>query len=390
MKSEQAPKGSGESRYPQRLYLVFILLALVSSLGLDYIAARKGRPAYLFSFPAPEKEVVEVPVSLSASVLRFLDESGISREVVQELEDETGGPLIQVHLGLEAYSKIEAGLEKVLRAKKASLEKQEKKTEEEVTFSWLVRGRDQEQLALQFSCPLPAPAPKEEAPPRRKENRVAIIIDDMGNSLETLQEICDLRRPLTISILPQSAYARESAQMAHDNGLEVMLHLPGESLNHQEGNDSTAGLVRSGMSDEEIRTLVEDSLAQVPYAIGVNNHMGSKITQEESLMRPILEILKEKDLFFLDSRTSSHSIAYDLANRMGLRSAYRNTFLDSSVGVEFSKQKMKELFRLAQKKGKAIGIGHPFPETLRALRENMALAEKYKVKLVLASEVILE
>jgi polysaccharide deacetylase 2 family uncharacterized protein YibQ len=188
--------------------------------------------------------------------------------------------------------------------------------------------------------------------------------------------------------LPLSPYAEESARVAHENGLEVMLHLPGESLNHQEGNDSTAGLIRSGMSREDIRDIVEESIARVPYIQGVNNHMGSKITQEEAVMRPILEILKRRDLFFLDSRTTADSIAFDLARKMGLRSAYRNVFLDTSVGVEFSKKKLIELLHLSQKKGRAIGIGHPFPETLQALRESLPLLSGSDVKLVFVSEII--
>jgi hypothetical protein len=116
--------------------------------------------------------------------------------------------------------------------------------------------------------------------------------------------------------------------------------------------------------------------------------MGSKITQEEPVMLPILGLLKSRGLYFLDSRTTAESIAFNLAQKMGLRAAYRNVFLDSSVGVDFSKKKIIELSRLSQKKGRAIAIGHPFPETLQALRENIHLLKKYGVKPVFASEII--
>jgi polysaccharide deacetylase 2 family uncharacterized protein YibQ len=210
----------------------------------------------------------------------------------------------------------------------------------------------------------------------------------MGNSLEALHEVCDLHVPLTISVLPQSPYGQETAQTAHDNHLEVMLHLPGESVNHQEGNPAPMAIVRSDMTADEIVAMLEDSLGRVPYATGVNNHMGSKITQEEPVMRPILGFIKEKGLFFVDSRTASQSIAYDLAQKMGVRSTYRNVFLDSEVGVEFSRKKLIELFKLAQKKRRAVGIGHPFPETLQALKSNLHLSKKYGVSLVLASQII--
>ena len=105
-------------------------------------------------------------------------------------------------------------------------------------------------------------------------------------------------------------------------------------------------------------------------------------------MAPILAVLKEKGLFFLDSRTGDHSIAYDVARSLGLRATYRSVFLDSKVGVDYSKKRLIELFKLAQKKGRAVAIGHPFPETLQALREGLALASKYGVKLVPVSQVI--
>ncbi|MBP1767241.1 MAG: hypothetical protein H6P98_1356, partial [Candidatus Aminicenantes bacterium] len=172
------------------------------------------------------------------------------------------------------------------------------------------------------------------------------------------------------------------------NGLEVMMHLPGESLNHEEGNSQTPGLIRSGMGKEDVISLVEEGLSRVPYAEGVNNHMGSKITQEEPVMRPILDLIKSRGLYFLDSRTTSESIAFDLARKMGLRAAYRNIFLDSTVGTDFSKQKIIDLLLLSQREGTAIAIGHPFPETLRALRENLRLLKEYGVKPVFASAII--
>jgi hypothetical protein len=303
-------------------------------------------------------------------------------------KDEAGTPQVKVSLPLDSYTKLEPQLEKELKEKKTLFQKKEKEDEKKISFSWLVRGEKKEKLTLLFACPRLVPEKKEEAPPLLAENKVAIIIDDMGNSLEALQEICNLKKPVTISILPLSAYAIETALMAHENELEVMLHFPGESLNHQEGNDDSSGIIRSGMSEEEIKAMVEDFLERVPYVEGANNHMGSKITQDEPVMRPILDLLKGKNLYFLDSRTSSNSIAYDLAKKMGLRSAYRNIFLDSSIGANFTKQKLTELCRLAQRNGKAIGIGHPFPETLQALKENIRLLEKYKVKPVFASQIV--
>ena len=386
MKLSQPPTGKSENPYSARLFAAFALLALFSSLGLDYLASRKGEKSYLFSFLAPAKEAPEIPLSLTQTILPFLEESGLPAGAIQESKEESGAPLVSVTLPRDVYAKIEPQLENLLKEKSIPFKKKEDL--ERTSYSWLLRRGKRESLTLLFSCPKPPPPKKEEALRRPPENVVAIIIDDMGNSLEALQEIRALKRPVTISILPLSTYPIETAQIAHENGLEVMLHLPGESINHQEGTEQMGGIIRSGMNEKEIKTLVEDSLGRVPYVEGVNNHMGSRITQEEPVMRPILEFLRAKKLYFLDSRTSRDSIAYDLAKKMGLRSAFRNVFLDSTVGVNFTRQKITELCRLSQRTGKAIGIGHPFPETLRALKENIGLLEKYKVKAVLVSQVI--
>jgi len=390
MRSDPTAKNQQPNPYPERLYLIFALLALISTIGLDYAAARRGEKAYFFVSRAARKEAAVAPVPLADSVRRFLGTSDIPPESIEETKDTEGIPQIVVHLPLESYESLEPRLEKELRDKRVSVDKEKKDKEGLTSYSWQITGPQEESLSLVFSLLEPAAEEKkkEEVPPSPPENRVAIIIDDMGSSLEALQEVCDLGQPVTISILPLSPFAEETARIAHENGLEVMLHLPGESLNHQEGNNSTAGLIKSGMSEEDVRFLVEDSLSRVPFVEGVNNHMGSKITQEEPVMRPILDLLKSRGLYFLDSRTTADSIAFDLARKMGLRTAYRNIFLDSSVGVDFSKKKIIDLFRLSQKKGKAIGIGHPFPETLQALRENIHLLKKYKVRPVFASEII--
>ncbi len=390
MSFEPSAKKTKRDPYLRRLYLIFALIVLVSTLGLDYVAARRGEKAYFFASRAARPEVLVTRVPLADSMRRILGASGLPPGSVEELEDEDGTPRFVAQIPAQDYESVASRLDRKLRNLGASAAKEKIEVEGLSTYSWRIIGPQEETLFLVFSLLQPPAEEKEkEVAPAPPEGRVAIILDDMGDSLEVLQEICELGQPVTISVLPLSLYAEETARIAHENGLEVMLHLPGESLNHQEGNTLTAGLIKSGMSEEDVLSLVEESLSRVPYVLGVNNHMGSKITQEESIMRPILDLLKSRGLFFIDSRTTADSIAFDLARKMGLSAAFRNVFLDSSVGVDFSKKKIIELFRLSQKTGKAIGIGHPFPETLQALRENIHLAKKYKVKPVFASEIIL-
>lgn len=390
MRSEPTAKNRKSNPYPGRLYFLFALLAFFSTLGLDYLAARRGEKAHIFSTRTVEKEVPVTPVPLVNSLRRFLESSGIPMGSIEELEEADGTLRMVAQLPIKDYKSLERRLDKELFKKGAAVEKKKSDKEGSPSYSWRITGPQEERFSLVFALLEPPAEEKGEvaAPPSLPGNRVAIIIDDMGDSLEVLKEICDLGQPITISILPHSQYAEETARIAHESGLEVMLHLPGESLNHEEGNNSTTGLIKSDMGEEDVRALVEESLSLVPYIKGVNNHMGSKITQEEPVMRPILDLLKSRDLYFLDSRTTAKSVAFDLARKMGLRTAYRNVFLDTTVGVDYSKKKIIDLFRFSQKTGKAIGIGHPFPETLQALRENISLLKKYKVTPVFVSEII--
>jgi hypothetical protein len=384
MRSQPTAQERKPNPYPRRLYLIFAGLAFFSVIGLDYRTARRGEKAYFFPSRTARTEAVITPVPLADALRRFLEASGVPSPWFEGLEPEDGSPRIVVRLPREDYASLERRLERELRNKRAAVKKEEGREEELASYSWRITGEKQEHLTLVFALL----EPRKEVPPSPPGSRVAIIIDDMGTSLEALKEICDLGQPITISILPHSLYAGETARIAHQNGLEVMMHLPGESLNHEEGNSQTPGLIRSGMGKEDVISLVEEGLSRVPYAEGVNNHMGSKITQEEPVMRPILDLIKSRGLYFLDSRTTSESIAFDLARKMGLRAAYRNIFLDSTVGTDFSKQKIIDLLLLSQREGTAIAIGHPFPETLRALRENLRLLKEYGVKPVFASAII--
>jgi polysaccharide deacetylase 2 family uncharacterized protein YibQ len=396
MRPEESPSGDPGYHYPRRLYVVFAALAMVSCLGLDYLASRRGERAYLFSpFMTPEPSV-QATIPLPDLAGQVLLEGGVAERDIRRGRSEDGRPRLSVRLASEAYQLLAPSLRSVFQRHGADARIEERVEAGETSYSWSVARGETEGLELLFTCALPPPPEKEKAarptPPRTKapEKIVAIVIDDMGNSLEALQEICELGMPLTISVLPESPYAEETARTAHDHDLEVMLHLPGESLNHPEGNPPPMSIIRSDMPPADIRAFVLNSLGKVPFASGVNNHMGSKITQEPEVMSPILGVLKERGLFFLDSRTGDHSIAYDLARQMGLRSAYRNIFLDSKVGVDYSKKRLVELFKLAQKRGRAVAIGHPFPETLKALRDNLPLLRKYGISLVPVSRVVPE
>jgi uncharacterized protein len=225
--------------------------------------------------------------------------------------------------------------------------------------------------------------------PRPSGNHVAklcIILDDLGGDGSELDPIFALPVEMTLSVLPNHPRSTEIANQAYDRGYEVMLHLPMES----EGNESAESQqLRPGMSSAEISRILGQMLSTVPHAVGVNNHQGSRATSDKKLMEALMSLLEERHLFFIDSRTTAATLAYDVAQRDGVRSAFRNVpFLDDVQQEAATRQQLEHAIRGAKEKGEAIVIGHPHPETLQVLREMLPQLPGQGVELVHASQLV--
>jgi len=384
-------KGKRLKTLPAFFFLLFSFLALLSVLTLDYFNWQKGDKSLFFSLFEVKKKVLSSQERLREIILTSLTSYGITSHNIQEYRDKKNILHLKVELSLKKYIELEDNLKKELEETSISvLKKDEHLGTERDFYLWEIEAKDKENLIILFSCY----KEKKESLEKEKDtfrkpgkNKVAIIIDDMGYSLKALKEILSMKEPFTISILPFSLYDRETALIAHENGLEIMLHLPLQSTNDQ-GKKKEGGLILSEMSEEEVKETLEENLNRVPYIIGVNNHEGSKITADKILMRPILEGIKEMNLFFIDSMTTSKSIAFSLAQEMGIPSARRHVFLDFKKDENYIKGKMIELLCQAQEKGYAIGICHPSKKTLRVLRKNIYLVKEYNSELVFASQIV--
>jgi polysaccharide deacetylase 2 family uncharacterized protein YibQ len=230
----------------------------------------------------------------------------------------------------------------------------------------------------------PAPLPAAGTVPDKKP-RVAIVIDDMGYRKVIGDRLLGLDLNLSFSFLPGGPNSASQAREAKKRGRDVLLHLP------LEPHDPTWNLGPGGlyvsMPRESLQNTFARDLAVVPMAIGINNHMGSLFTENEPAMRALLTIVRANDLFFLDSITSSKSVGYDLARSMGVKTARRDIFLDNEHDDgKITKQLMK-LLAVAEKHETAIGLAHPFPSTLAALKEHDALFRS-RVRLVGISELV--
>ena len=207
--------------------------------------------------------------------------------------------------------------------------------------------------------------------------RVALVIDDLGTSVDELHPLEGLGVPVTYSVLPYGDQTPEVVSELRQRRAEILLHLPMEPRN---GEDPGPGALLQGMSDEELKEKTLAALRAVPGAVGVNNHMGSKLSEEEGPMTAVLRILAARGLFFLDSRTSAQTVGYKVARELGVPAAERQVFLDGDPTPQAIEAQFQRLLALARTHGSAIAIGHPHPETLAALEREVpkARAEGYE------------
>lgn len=198
--------------------------------------------------------------------------------------------------------------------------------------------------------------------------RLAIVIDDIGESMSAARELAALNFPVTFSVWPRSTHVREAAELAHKAGREVMIHLPMEPVRYPQVKPGP-GAILSGQQPQEMAALVRDAVRRVPYAVGLNNHMGSRATQNAAAMRTVCEALDGTGMFVLDSMTHPASKLYFEAKRAGLPAYKRNVFLDVIADKRSIMFQLDKAARIAQAEGQAIAIGHPLPETVAALKE---------------------
>ncbi|MCL2505885.1 MAG: divergent polysaccharide deacetylase family protein [Alphaproteobacteria bacterium] len=221
-------------------------------------------------------------------------------------------------------------------------------------------------------------APFEE---KTKKHKIAIVIDDMGGSFKQTKLAIDILPPeITFSFLPLGASANKQALEAKTKGHDILLHIPMEPLlNVSPGK----GALLTSLSDAEIKNRLINMMRKFTANYkGVNNHMGSKFTTDERGMNIVLDILKEKNLYFLDSRTNKESIAFDMAKEKGLPTAKRDVFLDNEEGSEEVQRQLERLEDIALANGYAIAIGHPHTATIQTLAEWIPLAEAMGFEIV--------
>ncbi|WP_342431815.1 divergent polysaccharide deacetylase family protein [Neobacillus sp. FSL H8-0543] len=190
-----------------------------------------------------------------------------------------------------------------------------------------------------------------------KQLRAAIIIDDFGGGNGGVQDFLEGEIPITAAVMPFTENSTKHAEWAHRNGFEVMVHLPMEP---KRGKRSWLGPkpITVDLSSQEVKQRVEEALKSVPYAVGMNNHMGSLAVENEAIVRAIVEVAKERKLFIVDSGTSPGTKFPQIAKELGVPLLSRDVFLDDISSSAHVRKQMIRLAKVTEIKGSGIAIGH--------------------------------
>lgn len=199
------------------------------------------------------------------------------------------------------------------------------------------------------------------------EPEISLIIDDIGFSRSRLDMFLELDMVMTFAVLPRLPMSLPLAEEIHSLGYEIMLHQPMEPIDTSV--DPGPGAVYVGDEGDRIAAILEENISAFPFAVGVNNHMGSRFTECQREMTDVIRTLKDKGLYFVDSLTTSHSTGYQIAKNLDVAAARRNIFLDTVLEVPAITKQLEKLKECALRTGAAIGIGHPFPETAKAIAD---------------------
>ncbi|MBF8733339.1 MULTISPECIES: divergent polysaccharide deacetylase family protein [Pseudomonas] len=212
---------------------------------------------------------------------------------------------------------------------------------------------------------------------------MSIIIDDLGQSSERDSRTLALPGPITMAIMPDTPHATDFARQAHKAGRTVILHMP---------MDPATGPYawHPGTPIEELARRLDAALAKVPFAAGINNHMGSRMTSQAEPMAWLMGELQRRHLFFVDSRTSAATVAAAKAQALGLAHVSRDVFLDDTRTTEAISAQLQQGVALARRQGSAVLIGHPYPQTLDVLERELPRLKQQGIELIGLHQMIAE
>lgn len=386
---------------PKHIFILLTTIAFITVVLLEYIDYKNGKKSFIFTKLISLQKIPSKIDQFNINFQRVLNKNNIDCDYFQDEEK-------KYHFKLEIdaprfkglISKLESIAEQL--KVKVKLSEIQGMADKSIMLYKIIMGEKISHLILitklkKHKKLAQKIEPKEAKKPSRKtaksvrygKPKIAFIIDDIGNSNIGALRLKKLNIPVTASILPNSPGAIEEARWIRQYGLQALLHIPMQPKNNNGAPYNRNHTITMHSSDAEIRGIIRKAKQVVPNALGINNHQGSLVTSNIELMTRILKIIKEEELFFIDSRTTVSTVGYDIAKRLGLKTAYRDVFLD---GGEKSYSKavgwIGRLVEIARQKGKAIAIGHPNETTLRAIRDSIKFIRSKGIEIVYVSELL--
>lgn len=217
---------------------------------------------------------------------------------------------------------------------------------------------------------------------------IAIIIDDIGNNLAAGKRVINSHWPFACSILPARPYSIQLAELAHQNDKEIIAHLPMQAENRERLG---YGALTAGMTKDDFAFTVNTSIDAIPFAQGINNHMGSLLTSHVDHMDLLMQTIANRGdyLYFIDSRTTASTVAGKAARKYNIPNLMRDIFLDTKASdKDFVRGQIKRLINIAKQQGYALAIGHPYDSTMLVLDQELSKLSKKNVQIVSVSELI--
>jgi polysaccharide deacetylase 2 family uncharacterized protein YibQ len=359
--------------------LSFFLGALLVFAGYTYLTREKPFSPEAFSqkvFIADQiinSQLYEIGISKKEILLR---QSVLKRE--GDITWEQSLLKIQLPRSL-SFSLIEGNFKRSLSLLGKPFSMQSSQVSESLQLEVKVVDRITHQITFLYAKP---PALKIGLRPK-----IAIVIDDLGGETSISQELLRWDLPVTFSILPFTPHAKTLALEAQRKGKEIILHLPMEPHEYPKIKPGEGALLQE-MNEEELLHQLSKDIEAIPYIKGVSNHMGSRLMEDPKKMRIILSELKRQGLFFLDSRTTPQTVGLQTAKSLGLRATERTIFLDNSPNEDDVRKQLEQLIHLSLSKGKAIGIGHPHPSTIKSLKEMIPKMQEQGIEIVPLSTLL--
>ncbi len=395
-----APRRGGARRNgrlpPAFFYGLFIAVALLTVMLLEYLDFRQGKYSFIFQRVFGLQHKAEPAAELNRALLRLLDRQGVEYDYFR---DRQGVYHVKADVAESRFAAFRERLGDGVRAAggRLTLTEAERLSDRELYLYRVFLGRRQTHALLVSRALEPRrPAPQRPEPVRpvsppaaRTGGRpaVAIIIDDVGYAAGVADQLAALDLSLTGAVIPSAPHAEAEARRLHDAGLPVIIHLPMESKSNGNAHPRDE-FVLADSSEEEIAGLVRIGRLVVPWARGVNNHMGSLITSRREPMERVLRVLAREHLFFIDSKTAADTLGYSLARQAGVKTLLRDVFLDDVQNHAHATAQLRRLVGFARQNGKALAIGHPFPSTLQALRDARPWLESQNVRIAFAESLL--